>query len=106
MFGKDMMAKLQQMQQQAEASKQKLDTVIVNGEAGGNLVVVEMNGNRKLTKLSINTELNQMEKEDLEDLLTVALNRAIDAANAANEKEMAKIGRATCREEEYIREGV
>ncbi|WP_299201457.1 YbaB/EbfC family nucleoid-associated protein [Brumimicrobium sp.] len=89
MFGKDMMAKLQQMQQQAEASKQKLDTVIVNGEAGGNLVVVEMNGNRKLTKLSINTELNQMEKEDLEDLLTVALNRAIDAANAANEKEMA-----------------
>lgn len=88
MFGKDMMAKLQIMQQQAEASKEKLNTIYVNGEAGGNLVVVEMNGNRKLTKLSINTALDQMEKEDLEDLLTVALNRAIDAANVVNEKEM------------------
>ena len=93
MFGKDMMAKLQKMQQQAEASKEKLDTIYVNGEAGGNLVVVEMNGNRKLTKLSINTDLQQMEKEDLEDLLTVALNRAIDAANVANEKEMANSAR-------------
>lgn len=89
MFGKDMMAKLQQMQAQAQESKDKLDKVIVNGEAGGNLIEIEMTGNRKLTKLSINTELDQMEKEDLEDLLSVALNRAIEAANAANEKEMA-----------------
>ncbi|PKR80588.1 nucleoid-associated protein, YbaB/EbfC family [Brumimicrobium salinarum] len=89
MFGKDMMEKLQKMQAQAEVSKQKLDEILVTGEAGGNLVVVEMNGNRKLTNLSINTALDQMDKEDLEDLLTVALNRAMDAANEANEKEMA-----------------
>ncbi|PWH86804.1 YbaB/EbfC family nucleoid-associated protein [Brumimicrobium oceani] len=89
MFGKDMMAKLQKMQEQAQLSKEKLDTIIVRGEAGGNLIEVEMNGNRKLTKLSINTSLDQMEKEDLEDLLSVALNRAIQAADAANEKEMA-----------------
>lgn len=85
-----MMAKLQQMQEQAQLSKDKLDTITVHGEAGGNLINVEMNGNRKLTKLSINADLSQMDKEDLEDLLSVALNRAIQAADAANEKEMAK----------------
>ena len=77
------------MQEQAQLSKEKLDTIIVRGEAGGNLVEVEMNGNRKLTNLSINTALDQMEKADLEDLLSVALNRAIEAADSANEKEMA-----------------
>ena len=89
MFGKDMMAKLQKMQEQAQLSKENLDTITVRGEAGGNLVEVEMNGNRKLTNLSINKPLDQMEKSDLEDLLSVALNRAIQAADAANEKEMA-----------------
>lgn len=93
MFGKDMMAKLQKMQQQAEASKEKLDSLYINGEAGGNLIVVEMNGNRKLTKVSINTALDQMEKEDLEDLLIVAFNRAIEAANKVNEQEMANSAR-------------
>lgn len=83
------MEKLQQMQQQAADAKKRLDSLTVEGEAGGNLVVVEMNGNRKLTNLSINTELSSMEKEDLEDLLTVAMNRALEKANALNEAEMA-----------------
>ncbi|MGM0479905.1 MAG: YbaB/EbfC family nucleoid-associated protein [Bacteroidota bacterium] len=90
MFDKNMMEKLQQMQQQASASKEKLATLKVNGEAGGNLISVEMDGNRKLTNLQINAPLDQMEKEDLEDLLSVALNRALDAAEKVNEQEMQK----------------
>ncbi len=88
MFDKNMMEKLQQMQQQASVSKEKLANVKVNGEAGGNLISVEMDGNRKLTNLEINAPLDQIEKEDLEDLLSVALNRALDAAEKVNEKEM------------------
>ncbi|MEX1192337.1 MAG: YbaB/EbfC family nucleoid-associated protein [Brumimicrobium sp.] len=88
MFGKDLMQKLQQMQEKAGATKDKLEGITVYGEAGGNLIEVEMNGNRKLTKLSINTTLDKMEKDDLEDLLTVALNRAIEAADKINEEEM------------------
>ena len=89
MFGGNMMEKLQQMQQQAEETKKRLDLLFVEGEAGGNLICVEMNGNRKLTKLTINTELANMDKEDLEDLLIVAMNRALEKANALNEAEMA-----------------
>lgn len=84
-----MMEKLQAMQQKAQESKEKLNEIRVSGEAGGNLITVELNGNRKMTGLSINTDLSSMEKEDLEDLLTVAFNRAIEAADTANEAEMA-----------------
>lgn len=89
MFGKNMMEQMQKMQANAAETKNKLNEIIVHGEAGGNLVQVEMNGNRKLTKLTINAELNQIEKEDLEDLLSVALNRAIEEADKTNEREMA-----------------
>lgn len=88
MFGGDMMEKLQAMQQKAQESKEKLNDVRVSGEAGGNLITVELNGNRKMTGLTINTDLSAMDKEDLEDLLTVAFNRALEAADQANEAEM------------------
>ena len=90
MFGNNnMMQKLQQMQEQAEKSKDKLNQITVESEAGGNLINIEMNGNRVLKKVTINTDLKEMDKEDLEDLLVVALNRALTKANDVNEKEMA-----------------
>lgn len=88
MFGGDMFGKLQEMQQKAEESKKKLDQISVQGEAGGNLVIVELTGNKTMKSLTINTELSQMDKEDLEDLLTVAFNRALEAAEEVNQKEM------------------
>lgn len=89
MFGGDMMQKLMAMKQQAEAVKDKLNQKFVSGEAGGGLVHVEMNGNRLIKKIEVNTELSTMEKEDLEDLLTVAFNRALEEANKLQEAEMA-----------------
>lgn len=93
MFGLDQKAMMQQMQQLLEESKQRLETTVVTGEAGGGLIVIELNGNRKLQSLSINTSIKDMEKEDLEDLLTVALGRAIDAANQINEQEVSSSAR-------------
>lgn len=89
MFDKNMLDKLQAMQGQAEEIKSKLSQLTVEGEAGGNLIVIEMDGNKKLKKLSINTDLENMDKEDLEDLLSIALERALTAAEQLNEKEMA-----------------
>ncbi len=93
MFGKNMMEQLQKMQASAEETKKKLESLTVYGESGGNLINVEMNGNRKLTKLTINAELDQIDKDDLEDLLSVALNRAIEEADKVNQHEMANSAR-------------
>lgn len=88
MFGSGMMDKLNAMKGLAEESKKKLDAISVEGEAGGGLVRIELTGNRNFKSISINTDHTQMSKEDLEDLLSVALERALENANSVNEHEM------------------
>jgi DNA-binding YbaB/EbfC family protein len=88
MFGSDMLSKLSAMKQLADESKSKLDNLTVDGESGSGLVVITLTGNRELKSIKINADIKLMETEDLEDLLSVALKRAMDKANELNEKEV------------------
>ncbi len=88
MFTPDMLEKLQHLKQQSEASKEKLNNTLVSEDAGGGLIRVTLNGNRELKGLEINAELNDLDKSDLEDLLTVAFNRALEKVNSLNEQEV------------------
>lgn len=88
MFGNDMMSKLADMKRIADESKERLDNIIVDGESGGGLVIVSMNGNREVKSVKINTDIKIMENDDLEDLLCVAFQRVIDKVNDLNEKEV------------------
>ena len=49
---------------------------------------ITLNGNRELKGLEINASLSDIDKTDLEDLLTVAFNRALDKINVLNEQEV------------------
>ena len=88
MFTPDMLEKLQHLKQQSEASKEKLNNTLVTEDAGGGLIRITLNGNRELKGLEINAELNDLDKSDLEDLLTVAFNRALEKVNNLNEQEV------------------
>jgi DNA-binding YbaB/EbfC family protein len=88
MFGSDMLSKLSAMKYLADESKSKLDNLTVDGESGSGLVVITLTGNRALKSIKINADIKLMETEDLEDLLSVALKRAMDKANELNEKEV------------------
>jgi len=72
----------------ADESSKKLESITVEGEAGGNLVVIEMNGNRQIKSIRIHTDHKLIDISDLEDLLTVAFNRALDKVNKINEEEV------------------
>jgi hypothetical protein len=86
----DMFGKLQEMQQQMEATKKRLDTMTVIGDAEG--VTVTANGNRHIVNISINPDVvDPNDLEQLEDLLMVAVNRAIEQAEALNAAENGKI---------------
>ncbi|MDG1262661.1 MAG: YbaB/EbfC family nucleoid-associated protein [Flavobacteriales bacterium] len=84
MFG-DMMEKLQAMKQSMEESKARLATITVEGKADGVTVIID--GNRKVKDIVVAPELLN-DVEDLQDLLIVAVNKAIDAADKTNESEM------------------
>ncbi|MGV3631464.1 MAG: YbaB/EbfC family nucleoid-associated protein [Bacteroidota bacterium] len=93
MFGLNQKDMLEKMQRSLEESKARLSQIKVMGEAAGGLVKIELDGNRKLTNVEINAELSQIDKEDLEDFLSVALAKALEEANRVNELEMASSAR-------------
>jgi len=92
MFGKfgDMMGKLQEMKQRADEVKAVLDASVISIEGAGGDIKIEITGNRKIKNLRIAPALQHGDKEELEEQLTVTLNKAIEAADRMNEEEMKK----------------
>ncbi len=94
MFGNgdmgEMMANLQKMQGAAEESKKKLETIEVQGKSPDGKIRFVMNGNRKLKEVTFVDEsiLSLENKEEIEDLLVIAFNRALEDAEHVNESEM------------------
>lgn len=76
-----------QMQQKMEEAKSRLDTIIVSGEADAGKIRVNITGNRTVKEILIE-DPSRYEKEELEELLVIAVNRAIENAEKVNDSEM------------------
>jgi len=85
MFGKGMMKKLEQMQQQVEETKGRLENIKLIGEAMEGKVRVKVNGNGVITDISVKDAVSQKE---LTGLIMIAANRALEQANRTKEIEM------------------
>lgn len=83
-----MMAKLKEAQAKVEETKERLNTVMVDGDSGNGSVVVTVTANREVKNIAIDDDLLE-DKEALEDYLIIALNKALVKANNINEAEMA-----------------
>lgn len=93
MFG-DMMGKLKEAQKQMEEAKKRLDTIYVDATTENGKIKVTATGNKKIKQISIDESIiNDYGKEGLEDLLVVAINKAIDSAEKINEAEMSSMAR-------------
>lgn len=93
MLGKfgDMMGKLNEMKQKADEVKLKLDATIINIEGAGGDIKIAITGNREIKSLTIAPALQHGDKEELEEQLTVTLNKALFKANELNEHEMKQV---------------
>lgn len=88
----DFMGKMQEAQQQMEETKKRLDSVYVDTEVENGLVKATATANLKITNISISDELlAKNEKEELEDLIIVAVNKVLDEAKQVQEVEMSKV---------------
>ncbi len=87
-----MFDKLMEMKKRMDAVKSRLDTMVVSGEADQGNVKVSMNGNRKVLDVKLNLSfLNQEDSEQLEELLQLAMNRALEQSERVNESEMKSV---------------
>ena len=87
-----MMQQLKKMQQEMARVQDELANTIVEGSAAGGVVTCAMNGEYRITKLTIKPEaVDPADIETLEDLVVVALNDAIVKARALSEQKMGKL---------------
>ncbi len=88
----EIMAMAQNAQADLQKAQDNLDSVEVEGAAGGGLVKVRATAKGRIIGLSIDDSLiNVGEKSMLEDLITAALNDAKAKADAAAGEEMSKM---------------
>ncbi|MFI5221608.1 MAG: YbaB/EbfC family nucleoid-associated protein [Bacteroidia bacterium] len=84
-----MFDKLSQAQSMAEEIKRKLDLIEVEGEAGNGKVKVIANANRRIKDVIISDEMMHPErKEELQDLVQIAFEKAMKTAEDISQSEM------------------
>jgi DNA-binding YbaB/EbfC family protein len=88
MFGdlSNMMGKLKEAQQNIEATKQRLHTIIIDEQANNGAIKVSVTANNEIKSITISEELT--DKEEIEDYLVIALNKALSKANEIKETEL------------------
>ncbi len=85
-----MFDKLMEAQQKAGEVKKRLDAITVSGSVEGGQILVIANGNKVIQSIHIHeTFLQDADKDELEELLVTAINKAIEQADNVSQSEMA-----------------
>ena len=88
----DMLAMAQNVQAELAKAQANLDTIEVEGVAGGGLVKVRASAKGRIIGVEIDESLLQpREKQMVEDLITAAMNDARAKADLVSNAEMAKM---------------
>jgi DNA-binding protein YbaB len=84
-----MFDKIMQAQRQMEAVKARLETITVSEHLQGGAIKICATASRKITEFKIDPDfLKNVNAEELEELLVVAMNRVLEKAEKVNEAEM------------------
>lgn len=87
-----MFDKLFEAQQKAGEVKQRLDGITVSATAEDGKITVTANGNKVIQSISIDPEFfKDADREELEELLQVAINRVLTQAENVSQSEMAAL---------------
>ena len=94
MFGdlSGMLGKLKETQEKVEATKKRLDQVMVQEQSTDGLLTVRLTANREIKEIEVDPSLLE-DAEQLEDYLVMVMNRAIEKATGIQEAELAAVAR-------------
>lgn len=87
-----MMGKLKETRAKVEATKKRLDTVLLDESSADGAVEVTLTANREIRSIALADHLLE-DKEQLEDLLVVTLNKAIAKATGVQEAELSAVAK-------------
>ena len=78
----------QSVQQEIEKVQNELSDMIIEGESGGGMVKVKVNGKQEVLELNIDETTMEEDKEVIEDLIVSALNKALSKAQIDSQEKM------------------
>lgn len=90
---KRLMEQAQQMQKKLKKIEEELNETVYEGKTGGSEgVAVKIKGTNEVIEISIPDELLAKEnKEELQDMLLIAFNSAVDQARTDREEKMGSV---------------
>jgi DNA-binding protein YbaB len=87
-----MFDKIFEAQQKADEAKLRLDSISVTGTAEGGKISVIANANKVIKAITIDSEFfKEADKEEIEELITIAVNKALEKAENVSQAEMAAV---------------
>lgn len=91
----DMFGKIKTMQAEMEKTRDRLNSILVHGESGAGMVKVTANANRKILKMEVDPSIiDKNDPELMADLITAAVNQALEKAEARSKEEIAKVSQS------------
>lgn len=85
----NIMKQAQAMQENLQKAQEELANMEVNGQSGGGMVTVVMNGKHEVRRISIDDSLLGDDKDMLEDLVAAAVNDAVHKVESTTQEKMA-----------------
>lgn len=86
-----MMGKMKEVQARMKEAQDNLEKLTAQGESGGGMVKVTVNGKRKLLAIDIDpTLLKAEDKIIVQDLIVAAVNKAAEEAEVMAKEELRK----------------
>ena len=86
-----MIKKAQELQSKMEKAQAELNSIEIEGQAGGGMVTVTVNGHKELVTLTIDPEILTEDKEMIEDMILAAVNQGLQNAGKVAEEKMNSI---------------
>ena len=87
----NLMKQAQKMQEDMQRAQQEIASLEIEGESGGGLVKVLMNGAHEARRVSIDDSLVGDDKDMLEDLVAAAINDASQKLAAASKDKLGAV---------------
>lgn len=86
-----LMKQAQKMQEDMKKAQAELATLEVEGQSGGGMVKVVMNGRHEIRRVNIDDSLMSDDKDMLEDLIAAAVNDAVRKVEQTSSDKMSGV---------------
>jgi len=87
----NMMKQAQKMQADMQKAQEEIASMEVEGQSGGGMVKVLMNGRHEVRRVSLDDSLMSDDKEMIEDLLAAAVNDAVRRIEQQSSEKMSGV---------------